>query len=67
MLAAVEDARQEAKKVLVVDDEPQILDSLEDLLEENFQVLKALRGGEGLEILKAEEDVAVEPISKLSE
>lgn len=39
--------------VLVVDDEPAILDALEDLLEDDFHVLKATSGGAGLELLTA--------------
>lgn len=38
--------------VLVVDDEPAILDALEDLLEEDFRVLKASSGAQGLELLQ---------------
>lgn len=39
--------------VLVVDDEPAILDALEDLLEDDFQVLKATSGIEGLRLLQS--------------
>jgi PAS domain S-box-containing protein len=37
--------------VLIVDDEPAILDALEDLLDDDFQVLKAASGLAGLELL----------------
>lgn len=37
--------------LLVVDDEPAILDALEDLLEDDFEVLKATSGSEGLKLL----------------
>lgn len=38
--------------ILIVDDEPAILDALEDLLEEDFRVLKATSGAEGLDLLR---------------
>ncbi|MFT4934905.1 MAG: PAS domain S-box-containing protein [Pseudoalteromonas distincta] len=45
--------------ILLVDDEPDILVALEDLLEDRFQVLAAHGGAEALEILAREPDVAV--------
>ncbi len=39
--------------ILIVDDEPAILDALEDLLEEDFRVLKANSGAQGLELLQS--------------
>ena len=41
--------------VLIVDDEPGILDALEDLLEDDFDVITSLNPKEGLEILKTRE------------
>jgi len=41
--------------VLIVDDEPQILQTLEDLLEDEFEVLTATRGHEALAILGQQE------------
>lgn len=38
--------------ILVVDDEPAILDALEDLLEDDFRVLKATSGADGLRLLE---------------
>ncbi len=43
---------KQARSILVVDDEPQILDALEDLLEDEFVVLTASRGEDALEMLK---------------
>lgn len=45
--------------ILLVDDEPDILVALEDLLEDSFQVMAAHGGAEALEILAREPDVAV--------
>lgn len=45
--------------ILAVDDEPDILVALEDLLEDEYRVLTASRPEAALEILKAEPDVAV--------
>ena len=45
--------------ILLVDDEPDILVALADLLEDSFQVLAANGGAEALEILSREPDVAV--------
>lgn len=46
-------------QILLVDDEPDILVALADLLEDSFQVLAAHGGAEALEILSREPDVAV--------
>jgi adenylate cyclase len=48
----------ETTTVLVVDDEPRVLDSLEALLAMDYRVLRAERGDEALKVL-AGEDVAV--------
>ncbi|MFT9014168.1 MAG: response regulator [Acetobacter sp.] len=45
--------------VLVVDDEPEILVALADLLEGSYSVLTASSGEEGLALLRANPDVAV--------
>jgi PAS domain S-box-containing protein len=45
--------------ILLVDDEPDILVALEDLLEDSFQVMAAHGGAEALEILAREPDIAV--------
>ncbi|MBI2994913.1 MAG: EAL domain-containing protein [Gammaproteobacteria bacterium] len=47
------------EKVLVVDDEPQVLDALEDTLEEDFWVLKATSPARALETLKKERNISV--------
>jgi two-component system cell cycle sensor histidine kinase/response regulator CckA len=46
------------QRVLLVDDEPQVLVALEDLLSEQFQVLKAESGEHALALLESEGDVA---------
>ncbi len=46
------------QRVLLVDDEPQVLVALEDLLSEQFQVLTAESGEHALALLKGQEDVA---------
>ncbi len=48
----------ETATILVVDDEPRVLDSLEALLAMDYQVLRAERGDDALKIL-ADDDVAV--------
>jgi class 3 adenylate cyclase len=48
----------ESATVLIVDDEPRVLDSLEALLAMDYRVLRAERGEEALKVLAAE-DVAV--------
>src|SRR5262249_22293914 len=45
--------------ILIVDDEPRVLDALEAILAAEFRVLRAGRGEEALERLAAEPDVAV--------
>lgn len=46
------------QRVLLVDDEPQVLVALEDLLSDQFQVLKAESGERALTMLQSEPDVA---------
>jgi len=41
-------------KILVVDDQPEILEIIEDTLKENFEVLKAYNGNEALNKIKKE-------------
>ncbi|HMI85899.1 MAG TPA: response regulator [Polyangiaceae bacterium] len=53
MLAEVRD------RVLLVDDEPQILVALEDVLSEEFVVFKAESGESALDVLARERDIAV--------
>ncbi|MBM4441795.1 MAG: response regulator [Candidatus Rokubacteria bacterium] len=48
----------ETASVLIVDDEPRVLDSLEALLAMDYRILRAERGDEALRVLAAE-DVAV--------
>jgi two-component system response regulator HupR/HoxA len=45
--------------ILIVDDEPRVLDALEAILAAEFRVLRAGHGEEALECLAAEPDVAV--------
>jgi PAS domain S-box-containing protein len=47
------------QRVLLVDDEPQVLIALEDLLCEKFVVLKAHSGEKALDVLERERDIAV--------
>ena len=47
------------KKILLVDDEPEILVALSDLLEGEFRVLTAGSGAQGLEILAREPEAAL--------
>ena len=46
-------------KILCVDDEPRVLDSLRRHLQDTYQVLTAASGAEGLDVLKQERDIAV--------
>ncbi|HEX5461162.1 MAG TPA: response regulator [Steroidobacteraceae bacterium] len=46
-------------KVLCVDDEPRVLDSLRRHLQDTYEVLTAASGAEGLDVLKTHRDVAV--------
>jgi two-component system response regulator HupR/HoxA len=45
--------------VLIVDDEPRVLDALEAILAEDFRVLRATGGDQALALLRAEPEVAV--------
>ena len=45
--------------ILIVDDEPRVLDALEAVLAADFRVLRAERGAAALEILREEPEVAV--------
>ena len=47
------------ERVLLVDDEPQVLVALEDLLSDRFIVLKADSGENALDLLEHEHDIAV--------
>ncbi|HTQ03055.1 MAG TPA: EAL domain-containing protein [Polyangiaceae bacterium] len=47
------------KRVLVVDDEPQVLLAMEDVLGEDYDVLKANSAAQVFDLLKSESDVAV--------
>ena len=49
----------ELPKVLLVDDEQEILVALEDLLEDRYQLLSATSPVEALDIVKANPDLAV--------
>ncbi|HEY8579684.1 MAG TPA: response regulator, partial [Beijerinckiaceae bacterium] len=51
--------RAERGVILAVDDEPDILIALEDLLEDQYEVLTASSPSRGLEILRARPDVLV--------
>jgi len=46
-------------KILCVDDEPRVLDSLRRHLQERYEVLTAASGAEGLDVLKQHRDLAV--------
>ncbi|MCB0406855.1 MAG: diguanylate cyclase [Bdellovibrionales bacterium] len=46
-------------KILCVDDEPGVLESLSRLLKKDFQVFTALSGEQGIEVAKANPDLAV--------
>lgn len=52
-------AVRDRMKLLVVDDESQVLAALEDLLEDHFEVLTATSGGAGIKILENEDDISV--------
>jgi signal transduction histidine kinase/response regulator RpfG family c-di-GMP phosphodiesterase len=49
----------EKRRVLLVDDEPQVLVALEDLLSEEFCVLKAQSGEDALKVIRGEPEIAV--------
>jgi signal transduction histidine kinase/response regulator RpfG family c-di-GMP phosphodiesterase len=57
MMASV--AHAERRRVLLVDDEPQVLVALEDLLSEEFDVLKAQSGEDALRVMRREPEIAV--------
>lgn len=50
---------ERAESILIVDDEPQILVALEDLLSDEYVVLKAQTGAQALELAKRNADLAV--------
>ena len=50
---------KEKERVLVVDDEPQVLVALEDLLSEKFTVIKSESPESALRMLEKERDIAV--------
>jgi two-component system cell cycle sensor histidine kinase/response regulator CckA len=52
-------AHAERRRVLLVDDEPQVLVALEDLLSEEFDVLKAQSGEDALKMIRGEPEIAV--------
>src|SRR5687767_6169569 len=52
-------AHVEKRRVLLVDDEPQVLVALEDLLSEEFCVLKAQSGEDALKLIRGEPEIAV--------
>ncbi len=52
-------AHAEKRRILLVDDEPQVLVALEDLLSEEFCVLKAQSGEDALKLIRAEPEIAV--------
>jgi PAS domain S-box-containing protein len=52
-------AGAEKRRVLLVDDEPQVLVALEDLLSEEFDVLKAQSGEVALEMIRGQPEIAV--------
>jgi PAS domain S-box-containing protein len=47
------------EQVLLVDDEPQMLVALEDLLSDRFEVLKAQSAARALEVLESDREIAV--------
>lgn len=49
----------EKRRVLLVDDEPQVLVALEDLLSDEFCVLKAQSGEDALKVIRGEPEIAV--------
>ncbi len=57
MSAAV--AHEVKRRVLLVDDEPQVLVALEDLLSDEFCVLKAQSGEDALNLIRGEPEIAV--------
>jgi PAS domain S-box-containing protein len=60
MNAMVAQAPQaERRRILLVDDEPQVLVALEDLLSDEFDVLKAQSGEDALKMIRGEPEIAV--------
>jgi two-component system response regulator HupR/HoxA len=57
--APAPDVPVERATVLVVDDEPRVLDALEAILAAEFRVLRAAGGEQALDLLRAEPSVAV--------
>ncbi len=53
------EAHDHKRRVLLVDDEPQVLVALEDLLSEEFVVLKAQSGEDALQMIRGEPEIAV--------
>jgi signal transduction histidine kinase/response regulator RpfG family c-di-GMP phosphodiesterase len=51
--------QMEKRRVLLVDDEPQVLVALEDLLSDEFCVLKAQSAEDALKVIKGDPDIAV--------
>ncbi len=58
-LAAAVAPRETKRRVLLVDDEPQVLVALEDLLSDDYVVLKAQSGEDALRCIRGEPDIAV--------
>jgi PAS domain S-box-containing protein len=52
-------AHADRRRVLLVDDEPQVLVALEDLLSDEFDVLKAQSGEDALKVIGAQQEIAV--------
>ncbi|HWN12645.1 MAG TPA: response regulator, partial [Candidatus Dormibacteraeota bacterium] len=59
MTAPASGSAADETTILIVDDEPRVLDALEAILAAEFRVLRAGHGEEALERLAAEPDVAV--------
>jgi two-component system cell cycle sensor histidine kinase/response regulator CckA len=52
-------AHADRRRVLLVDDEPQVLVALEDLLSDEFDVLKAQSGEDALKVIGGQQEIAV--------
>lgn len=50
---------KDKERILVVDDEPQVLVALEDLLSDEFRILKSTSAAEALEVIRSTPDIAV--------
>jgi signal transduction histidine kinase/response regulator RpfG family c-di-GMP phosphodiesterase len=59
VMAAATVEHVEKRRVLLVDDEPQVLVALEDLLSDEFCVLKAQSAEDALKVIRLEPDIAV--------